>query len=50
MMNDLISRSALVAELESFKNSLGDVFFMMIVNQIIRRVEQMPAAEGVPSK
>lgn len=40
MRKDLISRSALLAELEGFKLSLGDIFFQMIVNRVIERVKE----------
>lgn len=45
MRNDLISRSALLAELEGFKLSLGDIFFRMIVDRVIERVKEQPAVE-----
>lgn len=44
-MNDLISRSALVAELESFKMSLGDIVFRFVVDRVIERVKAQPAAK-----
>ena len=44
-MNDLISRSDLIAELESVKQSLGDVFFRAIVDKVIERVREMPATK-----
>lgn len=34
-MNDMISRSALIAELEAFKMSLGDVVLRYIVDRVI---------------
>ena len=34
-MDDLISRSALIAELERFKMSIGDIFLQYFVNRII---------------
>lgn len=43
MRNDLISRPALLENLEGFKQSLGDVFFQMIVNRVIERVREQPA-------
>lgn len=46
MQNDSISRSALVAELECFKMSLGDAVLRLIVDRIIERVKAHPA--GVP--
>lgn len=42
MRNDLISRSALLAELEGFELSLGDIFFRMIVDRVIERVKAQP--------
>lgn len=45
MRNDLISRSALLAELEGFKLSLGDIFFRMIVDRVIERVKAQPTVE-----
>lgn len=47
MENDLVSRSALVAELEGFKVSLGDVFFMAVVDRVIECVKRQPAVEEV---
>lgn len=47
-MNDLIYRSALVAELESFKMSLGDIVFRFVVDRVIERVKAQPAAGPVP--
>lgn len=46
-MNDLISRAALIAELESYKLTLGDIFFRFIVDRVIERVKEMPAVERV---
>lgn len=34
-MNDTISRSALIAELEGFKMSLGDVVLRYVVDRVI---------------
>lgn len=45
MRNDLISRSALLAELEGFKLSLGDIFFRMIVDRVIERVKAQPTVD-----
>lgn len=39
MQNDTISRSALVAELEAFKMSLGDVVLRLIVDRVIEIVK-----------
>lgn len=41
-MNDLISRSKLIADLEAFKVSLGDIVLGWVVDRVIERVEQMP--------
>jgi hypothetical protein len=35
VMNDMISRSALIAELEAFKMSLGDVVLRFVVDRVI---------------
>lgn len=45
MENDMISRSALIAELEGFKLSLGDIFFRMIVDRVIERIREQPFAD-----
>lgn len=42
MQNDTISRSALVAELEAFKMSLGDVVLGFVVDRVIERVKAQP--------
>lgn len=34
-MNDMISRSALIAELEAFKMSLGDIVLRFVVDRVI---------------
>ena len=41
-MNDLISRRALIEELEGFKVSLGDIVLGWVVDRVIERVRQMP--------
>lgn len=38
-MNDTISRSALVAELEAFKMSLSDVVLRFVVDRVIGLVK-----------
>lgn len=43
-MNDLISRTALIAELEAFKMSLGDFVLGWVVDRVIERVKQQPTA------
>ena len=43
-MNDLISRDALIDELEAFKVSLGDIVLGWLVDRVIERVKQMPGA------
>ena len=47
-MNDLISRSELIAQLEGFKLSLGDVILRFVVDRVIDRVKALPAAEVGP--
>ena len=42
-MNDLISRSELIADLENFKFYLGDVILCFVVDRIIERVKNLPA-------
>ena len=44
-MADLIDRAKLVAELEAFKLSLGDIVFGFVVDRVIERVKAQPAAE-----
>lgn len=46
MKDDLISRSELIAKLECFKLSLGDVILGFVVDRVIERVQEMPAAGG----
>jgi hypothetical protein len=38
-MDDLISRSALVAEMEAFKMSLGDIVLRFIIDRVIELVK-----------
>lgn len=45
MQNDLISRSVLIAQLEGFKLSLGDVILGFVVDRVIERVRALPAVE-----
>ena len=44
-MNDLISRSKMIADLEAFKLSLGDIVLGWVVDRVIERVKQLPGAE-----
>lgn len=44
-MNDLIDRAELIAQLEGFKLSLGDVILGFVVDRVIERVRQLPAVE-----
>ena len=44
-MNDTISRSALIAELEGFKMSLGDVVLRYVVDRVIGVVKNQPAVK-----
>lgn len=43
-MDDLISRSALIAELEAFKMSMGDIVLRFVVDRVIDLVKNQPAA------
>lgn len=45
-MNDLISRSELVAQLESYKAAAGDVVIRVIVDRIIGLVKEQEGVEG----
>jgi len=47
MQNDTISRSALVAELEAFKMSMGDIVLRFIVDRVIERVNAQPVVESL---
>jgi hypothetical protein len=47
-MDDLISRSEVIAQLEGFKLSLGDIFLRFVVDRAIERVRDIPAAEVAP--
>lgn len=48
MKDDTISRSALVAELECFKMSLGDLVLRFIVDRVIERVKAQPGVVALP--
>lgn len=48
MQNDTISRSALVADLESFKVPMGDPVLRFLVDRVIERVKAQPGVEEVP--
>lgn len=45
MNDDTISRSRLIAELEGFKISLGDVVLGWVIDRVIERIRQQPAVE-----
>ena len=47
-MTDLISRSALIADLEAYKMAMGDIILRLIVDRVIEQVEQQPAVEAKP--
>ena len=47
-MNDNISRSALIADLESYKVATGDVVIRVIIDRIIGIVKEQPAVEVTP--
>ena len=42
-MNDLISRSELIADLEHLKVSMGDVVLGLVVDRVIERVRETPS-------
>ena len=44
-MDDVISRSALIAELEAFKMSMGDIVLRFIVDRVIGIIKALPAEE-----
>lgn len=44
-MADLIDRAKLIADLETFKLSLGDIVFGYVVDRVIDQVKAQPAAE-----
>ncbi len=48
-MDDRISRSELIAQLEGLKFSLGDIILCWVVDRVIERVRQLPAKELVPA-
>lgn len=48
MQNDTISRSALVAELECYKMSLGDIVLRFVVDRVIDIVKAHKAPEAAP--
>ena len=50
MKDDMISRSALIAELEAFKMSLGDIVLRYIVDRVIELVKAHPAVEVTPRR
>jgi hypothetical protein len=47
-MNDMISRSALIAELEAFKMSLGDIVLRFVVDRVIDLVKNFQVKETKP--
>lgn len=49
-MNDTISRSALIAELEAFKMSLGDIVLRFVVDRVIDLVKNFQVKEAKPVK
>jgi hypothetical protein len=44
-MDDMISRSALIAELEAFKMSLGDIVLRFVVDRVIDVVKNFQVKE-----
>ena len=49
-MNDMISRSGLVAELEAFKMSLGDIVLRYVVDRVIDLVKNFQVKENPPAE
>lgn len=49
-MNDMISRSALIAELEAFKMSLGDIVLRFVVDRVIDLVKNFQVKETQPAE
>lgn len=49
-MNDMISRSALIAELEAFKMSLGDIVLRFVVDRVIDLVKNFQVKETQPTE
>jgi hypothetical protein len=47
MENDIISRSALIAELEAFKMSLGDIVLRFVVDRVIDLVKNFKGIEMI---
>ena len=47
-MNDLISRSELLAQLENHKITAADVVVRVIIDYVIRIVKAQPAVEVTP--
>lgn len=45
--NDLISRAEVIAQLECFKASMADIILRFVVDRVIERVREIPAAEQV---
>lgn len=43
--DDLISRAEVIAQLEAFKFCLGDIILGFVVDRVIERVRDIPAAE-----
>lgn len=43
-MDDLISRSQLIEQLEGFKIRIGDVIMGFVIDRIIELVKNLPAA------
>ena len=47
-MNDLISRAAVIAELEAFKMSLGDIVLRFVVDRVIDLVREVGSEKEKP--
>lgn len=48
-MNDTISRSAIIAELEAYKMSLGDIVLRFVVDRVIDVVKNFKVKEEPPA-
>lgn len=48
-MDDLISRSALIAELEAFKMSMNDIVLRFVVDRVIDLVKNFQVKETQPA-
>ncbi len=47
-VDDLIHRAKLIADLEAFKMSLGDIIFVWLVDRVIELIRRQPGVEVDP--